>query len=843
MRIQTRFILSVAGVLTASLLAAGWSWQHVQEGQLEADANRQAQAVMSLLQASRDYPGDLARGAGIQAIAKAFTKIQSGYQIHEASDNPLNPADRPDSVESTLLQRLRASAHPDPITLFIRDDHGQEWYIAGRPIVAQSSCLECHGSAEHASQEMIATYGSTHGFGWKDGQVVGVQTVRLNLAELRAAQAQVSSRLLVWVCQLGLAALIGVYVSVRWIVTKPLTRVGLQMQEIAEHRTYTHPLEEANRKDELGVCATAFNHLLGVVRQTVHDLSDSNANLEQRVADRTAELAKQTQRVEAANRAKSDFLANMSHEIRTPLNGAIGAMQLLESSSLDDKQKRFASTAKACAHALLSLINDVLDFSKIEAGKLELVREAFDLRQVVDETLAIFSQRAAEKDLFLTCQLPGDTACGWWGDPSRIRQILVNLIGNAIKFTSTGGIELRIEQLEQLDDFATLKFSVRDSGIGIPADRLDRLFKSFSQVDASTTRQYGGTGLGLAISRQLAELMGGTVGLESKTGVGSTFWFTARLQEAPASALPTAELPQPDNASTANQRGHILVVDDNDVNQMILAEMLKQAGHDVKIAGNGKEALELYQQESFDLIVSDCHMPVMDGYEFARSVREKESEQQNGRRIPIIALTASALRGDGDRCIEAGMDDYATKPIDQVRLLSLIRRWMRPAESPIEALIDDAEPITEEAAASEPTVEPIAEPTPPAPDAKPIKMDSLLELCMGDEKFVRTMLDKFQATLGDSLAAIEQAISSADADATSKSAHKLKGSASYFSAEPIRYFAAEIETLSKNGSLAGAEELLSQLRPQVQRCLDFIHEFLTPAQPEAELEALEFADG
>jgi signal transduction histidine kinase/CheY-like chemotaxis protein len=835
MRIQTRFILSVAGVLTASLLAAGWSWQHVQEGQLEADANRQAQSVASLLQASRDYPGDLSRGAGIQAIAQPFTKLQGGYQIKEAADNPLNPADQPDSVETTLLQRLRVGTHPDSIKLFIRDDHSQEWYVAGRPIVAQSSCLECHGSAQHASQAMVAKYGSTHGYGWKDGQVVGVQTVRLNLAELRAAQSQVNSRLLVWGFQLGLAALIGVYVFARRIVTKPLTLVSLQMQRIAEQRNYTNPLGEAKRKDELGMCATAFNNLLSVVRQTVHDLSDSNANLEQRVADRTAELAKQNERVEAANRAKSDFLANMSHEIRTPLNGAIGAMQLLEASPLSDKQKRFAGTARACANALLSLINDVLDFSKIEAGKLELVREAFDLRQVVDETISIFAQRAAEKDLYLTCQIPGDFECGWWGDCSRIRQILVNLIGNAIKFTSTGGIELRIERSEQSDDFSTLKFSVRDSGIGIPHDRLDRLFESFSQVDASTTRQYGGTGLGLAITRQLAELMGGSVGLESQEGVGSTFWFTARLQEAPASALPTIEFPQADNASTANPYGRILLVDDNDVNQMILSEMLKQAGHEVQIAANGKEALEIYQHEAFDLIITDCHMPIMDGYELARSVREKESASQNGSRIPIIALTASALKGDGDRCIEAGMDDYATKPIDQGRLLSLIRRWIRPADKPTTDAPTQAD---------EPTVEAVPPPVaPPAPDAQPIEMASLLERCMGDEKFVHTMLDKFQVTLRDSLAAIEQAIRSANADATSKTAHKLKGSASYLSAEPVRFFAAEIETLSKDGSLTQAEELLSHLRPQVQRCLDFIHEFLTPAQTEPELEALEFAEG
>jgi signal transduction histidine kinase/CheY-like chemotaxis protein/HPt (histidine-containing phosphotransfer) domain-containing protein len=842
MRIQTRFILSVAGVLTASLIAAAWSWQHIQQDRLEADAARQTGDISALIRAARDYPGDPNRHGGIRSIAQAFTQKRPGYQIQEASDNPLNPADRPDALEASMLQRFRSQTHPEPINTFTHDPSGREWYVTASPVIATESCLECHSSAEKSAKAVAMNNASARRDQWQFGKVVAVQTVRLDLAELRAAQSQVNTKALIWGSELGLAALIGVYVFARRIVTKPLTHVGGQMQRIAEQRAYGDPLDESNRRDELGTCATAFNNLLGVVQKSFNELNETNANLERRVADRTAELARQSERAEAATRAKSEFLANMSHEIRTPLNGTIGAMQLLEASPLNDKQRKFAGTAKACANALLALINDILDFSKIEAGKLELVREAFNLRQIVDETITIFSPRASEKDLFLTCQFPSEISSGWWGDAARIRQILVNLIGNALKFTHTGGIEVRIDRLAQDDDFATLKVSVRDSGIGIPKDRLDRLFKSFSQVDASTTRQYGGTGLGLAITRQLADLMGGNVGVESTEGAGSTFWFTAKLQQAPETAIETIEsatatgqLPQP---------GRILIIDDNDVNQMILSEMLKQAGHQVKIAGNGKEGLEHFGREAFDLIITDCQMPVMDGYEMTSIIRESESVSTDTPRIPIIALTSSALKGDGDRCIEAGMDDYATKPIEQNKLFSLIHRWMRPAaqnEAPTVSVEPIAEPATGVAAFA-PSTESVPAQSPPAADAPPIEMQSLVTRCVGDEKFAYTMLDKFQQSLRESVVAIEQAFAASNADNTAKSAHKLKGSASYLSAEPIRYYAAEIETLSRTGSLDGVEESLANLRPQVQRCLDFIQQHLSPRPAEPEFDALEFAD-
>ena len=380
---------------------------------------------------------------------------------------------------------------------------------------------------------------------------------------------------------------------------------------------------------------------------------------------------------EAASRAKSDFLANMSHELRTPLNGVVGMLQLLTATPLSDDQRRYAATADASAAALLALINDVLDFSKIEAGKLVLDPVPFDVADATADAVAILAARAAAKGLAVSCVIDPAAAGRRVGPADRVRQVLVNLIGNAVKFTAAGSVTLTVTP-EPAEGEDTIRFAVADTGIGIPADRIDRLFQTFSQVDTSTTRQYGGTGLGLAICRQLAGLMGGRVGVDSAVGHGSTFWFTARLPVDRTAAVPP---PPAAVAVPTGRRRHVLVAEDNDVNQMVVGEMLRRLGYGCELVGNGRAAVDAVAAAGggrFDLVLMDCQMPVMDGLEATAALRAAEVAAGTPR-LPVVALTANALQGDRERCLAAGMDDYMSKPVDVRALAAKLAAWV-PAD-------------------------------------------------------------------------------------------------------------------------------------------------------------------
>jgi signal transduction histidine kinase/DNA-binding response OmpR family regulator len=579
---------------------------------------------------------------------------------------------------------------------------------------------------------------------------------------------------------LGVAAAISQFTN--RLLARPLTLLEAGITSVREGRL--EPIRVSRTGDEIEYLGESFNRMIAALAASHDEIKQYQVLLEERIRQRTQELEQAMHGALAASQAKSEFLANISHELRTPMNGLLGMLDLVLDSQVSGEQREQIEIAQRCAYSLLDLLNDILDLSKIEAGRMILERVPFDARSIVEDCVRAQGAKAAQKGVELRFEYAGD-AISVTGDPLRLRQIVTNLLSNAIKFTDKGWVTVRQSVSPGVDGKINMVLEVADTGAGIPSDKVPLIFEKFTQADSSISRKYGGTGLGLAITKRLVELQFGQIRVESRVGQGSTFTVEISFERAPAAAAAVEPQHEKRTAAPAARHARLLLVEDNAVNQRVVLAMLRKKDYKIDVANNGQEALEKLASaaEPYHLVLMDVQMPVLDGLETTRAIRRNT----NWDYLPIVAMTAHAMIGDRERCLQAGMNAYVSKPVQQAGLIAVIEQYLASGT---------------------------ASSTAPRPNG--VERALTDKLMQEDRALVSEMLRLFMEVAPERLENLERAAAHGDAETLAKEAGRIGAAAEHIASTSLGQCARSIGDAAARGDFGAVKADVEALRREIQ---------------------------